>query len=152
MAPKLRRKVKPVIELMEALPTVILGFLAGLFFAPFLEENLAAAFSILIILPVGILAFAYIWSRLPTQIRWLLPDGWQPLILIPVVVFLGWFCVAMSPVIELNFFDGNIRSWITNDLGITFDQRNALVVGFCNGLCGYSYHLLDYRRRYFQCA
>ncbi|MCZ2722693.1 ABC transporter permease subunit [Marinomonas sp. 15G1-11] len=133
MAPKLRRKVKPVIELMEALPTVILGFLAGLFFAPFLEENLAAAFSILIILPVGILAFAYIWSRLPAQIRWLLPEGWQPLILIPVVVLLGWFCVAMSPVIELNFFDGNIRSWVTNDLGITFDQRNALVVGFAMG-------------------
>jgi len=133
MAPKLRRKVKPVIELMEALPTVILGFLAGLFFAPFLEENLAAAFSILIILPIGILVFAFVWSRLPQQIRWLLPDGWQPLILIPVVVLLGWFCVAMSPVIEMSFFDGNIRSWVTNDLGITFDQRNALVVGFAMG-------------------
>lgn len=133
MAPALRRKVKPVIELMEALPTVILGFLAGLFFAPFLEENLAAAFSILVVLPIGILLFAYLWSRLPNQIRWLLPDGWQPLILIPVVVLLGWFCVAMSPVIELTMFDGNIRGFITNDLGITFDQRNALVVGFAMG-------------------
>lgn len=133
MAPSLRRKVKPVIELMEALPTVILGFLAGLFFAPFLEENLAAAFSILVVLPIGILLFAYLWSRLPNQIRWLLPDGWQPLILIPVVAFLGWLCVAMSPVIELVMFDGNIRGFITNDLGITFDQRNALVVGFAMG-------------------
>ena len=133
MAPGLRRKVKPVIELMEALPTVILGFLAGLFFAPFLEENLAAAFSILMVLPLGILLFAYIWSRLPNQIRWLLPDGWQPIILIPVIIFLGWFCVAMSPVIELNFFAGDMRGWITHDLGITFDQRNALVVGFAMG-------------------
>ncbi|EAQ64826.1 Binding-protein-dependent transport systems inner membrane component [Marinomonas sp. MED121] len=133
MAPALRRKVKPVIELMEALPTVILGFLAGLFFAPFLEENLAAAFSILLVLPLGILLFAFVWSRLPNQIRWLLPDGWQPLILIPVVIFLGWACVAMSPVIELNFFAGDMRGWITNDLGITFDQRNALVVGFAMG-------------------
>jgi phosphate transport system permease protein len=133
MAPALRRKVKPVIELMEALPTVILGFLAGLFFAPFLEENLAAAFSILLVLPLGILLFAYIWSRLPARIRWLLPDGWQPIILIPVIIFLGWFCVAMSPVIELNFFAGDMRSWITHDLGISFDQRNALVVGFAMG-------------------
>ncbi|MFD1382897.1 ABC transporter permease subunit [Rhodanobacter aciditrophus] len=133
MAPGLRRKVKPIIELMEALPTVILGFLAGLFFAPFLEENLAAAFSILIVLPVGILLFALLWSRLPQGIRWLVPEGWQPLVLIPVVVLLGWLCVAMSPVIELNFFDGNIRGFITNDLGITFDQRNALVVGFAMG-------------------
>ncbi|TDO97489.1 ABC transporter permease subunit [Marinomonas balearica] len=133
MAPALRRKIKPIIELMEALPTVILGFLAGLFFAPFLEENLAAAFSVLIVLPVGVLLFSFIWSRMPQQIRWLVPDGWQPLLLIPVIVFLGWMCVALSPAIELNFFDGNIRGWITNDLGITFDQRNALVVGFAMG-------------------
>lgn len=133
MAPGLRRKVKPVIELMEALPTVILGFLAGLFFAPFLEENLAATFSILLILPLGILLFAYLWSRLPTNIRWLVPEGWQPLLLIPVIIFLAWFCLMLSPVIELNFFGGNIRGWITHDLGITFDQRNALVVGFAMG-------------------
>jgi len=133
MAPALRRKVKPVIELMEALPTVILGFLAGLFFAPFLEENLAAAFSILLVLPLGILLFAYTWSRLPAKIRWLLPEGWQPIILIPVIIFLAWFCIAMSPVIELNFFAGDMRSWITHDLGISFDQRNALVVGFAMG-------------------
>jgi len=133
MAPALRRKVKPIIELMEALPTVILGFLAGLFFAPFLEENLAAAFSILLVLPLGILLFAYTWSRLPTKIRWLLPEGWQPIILIPVIIFLAWFCIAMSPVIELNFFAGDMRSWITHDLGISFDQRNALVVGFAMG-------------------
>ena len=133
MAPALRRKIKPVIELMEALPTVILGFLAGLFFAPFLEENLAATFSILVVLPVGILLFAYLWSRLPTNIRWLVPDGWQPLLLIPVIVFLAWLCLALSPTIELTFFGGNVRGWITHDLGITFDQRNALVVGFAMG-------------------
>lgn len=133
MAPALRRKIKPVIELMEALPTVILGFLAGLFFAPFLEENLAATFSVLVVLPVGILVFAYCWSRLPQNLRWLVPEGWQPLLLIPVIVFLAWLCLAMSPIIELNFFGGNIRGWITNDLGITFDQRNALVVGFAMG-------------------
>ena len=39
MAPAVRRKVKPIIELMEALPTVILGFLAGLALAPFLENT-----------------------------------------------------------------------------------------------------------------
>lgn len=138
MAAPLRRKIKPVIELMEALPTVILGFLAGLFFAPFLEENLAAAFSILIVLPVGILLFSFIWSRMPAGIRWMVPEGWQPLLLIPVIVLLGWGCVAMSPVIELSFFDGNIRGWLGEpgiifEHGITFDQRNSMVVGFAMG-------------------
>ena len=41
MAPALRRKIKPLIELMEALPTVILGFLAGLWLAPLVERYLA---------------------------------------------------------------------------------------------------------------
>ncbi|MBM6550607.1 ABC transporter permease subunit [Marinomonas ostreistagni] len=132
MAPGLRRKVKPVIELMEALPTVILGFLAGIFFAPFLEEHLAAAFSILVVLPVGILLFALLWSRMPQGIRWMVPEGWQPVLLIPLIVVLGWGCVAMSPMIELYWFDGNIRGWL-GDQGITFDQRNALVVGFAMG-------------------
>src|SRR5690606_24420414 len=35
MTPKLRGIVKPTIEIMAALPTVILGFLAGLWLAPF---------------------------------------------------------------------------------------------------------------------
>ena len=133
MAPALRRKIKPIIELMEALPTVILGFLAGLFFAPFLEEHLVAAFAILLVLPLGIVLFAYFWSRLPDRLRWLLPEGWQPMMLIPVIVLLSWLCISMSPLVELNFFEGNIRAWITNDLGINFDQRNALVVGFAMG-------------------
>ncbi len=40
MSPALRRMVKPTIEIMAALPTVILGFLAGLWFAPFWKKTL----------------------------------------------------------------------------------------------------------------
>lgn len=42
MSPKVRGLVKPTIEIMEALPTVILGFLAGLWLAPLIEEHLLA--------------------------------------------------------------------------------------------------------------
>lgn len=55
MAPGMRRKVKPVIELMEAMPTVILGFFAGLFLAPYLEAHLPGIFSLLLLTPIGIL-------------------------------------------------------------------------------------------------
>lgn len=53
MAPKMRQTVKPSIEIMEALPTVILGFLAGLWLAPYVETHLAGVFALLIILPFG---------------------------------------------------------------------------------------------------
>ena len=40
---------------------------------------------------------------------------------------------ALSPVLELYLFGGDVRQFITNDLGIDFDQRNALVVGIAMG-------------------
>jgi len=133
MVPGLRRKVKPFIELMEALPTVILGFLAGLWLAPFMEENLPGIFAILIIVPFSVLAFGYAWAQLPQRLRFLIPDGWDALLLIPVIILSTLFSLWISGGIEVLLFDGNMRSWLSNDLGITFDQRNALVVGIAMG-------------------
>ena len=133
MAPGMRRKVKPVIELMEAMPTVILGFFAGLFLAPYLEGHLPGVFSLFVVMPFGILLAGFIWSRLPESIRLRVPDGWEAAILIPVILFTGWGALTLSPFLETWFFGGDMRLWITNDLGITYDQRNALVVGIAMG-------------------
>ncbi|MBF8657718.1 ABC transporter permease subunit [Pseudomonas putida] len=133
MAPGMRRKVKPVIELMEAMPTVILGFFAGLFLAPYLEGHLPGVFSLFLLMPVGILLAGFTWSRLPESIRLRVPDGWEAAILIPVILLTGWLALGMSPHLESWFFGGDMRLWITNDLGITYDQRNALVVGIAMG-------------------
>jgi len=133
MAPTLRRKVKPVIELMEALPTVILGFFAGLFLAPYLENNLPGIFSLLLLMPVGILLAGWFWSRLPENIRLSVPDGWEALLLIPVILAVGWGSLAVSGHLENWFFGGDMRLWLSNDMGIPFDQRNALVIGIAMG-------------------
>ena len=133
MAPGMRRKVKPVIELMEAMPTVILGFFAGLFLAPYLEGHLPGIFSLLLLTPIGILVAGFAWSRLPDSIRLRVPDGWESAILLPVVLLVGWASLGMSPHLENWFFGGDMRMWISNDLGITYDQRNALVVGIAMG-------------------
>ncbi|MDU8359945.1 ABC transporter permease subunit [Pseudomonas syringae group sp. J309-1] len=133
MAPGMRRKVKPVIELMEAMPTVILGFFAGLFLAPYLEGHLPGVFSLMLLTPVGILLAGFTWSRLPDSIRLRVPDGWESAILLPVVLLVGWFSLSMSPHLENWFFGGDMRMWISHDLGITYDQRNALVVGIAMG-------------------
>ncbi|WP_339080736.1 ABC transporter permease subunit [Pseudomonas sp. TMP9] len=133
MAPVLRRKIKPVIELMEALPTVILGFFAGLFLAPYLENHLPGIFSLLIFTPIGIMLTGYLWSRLPESVRLSVPDGWESVLLIPIVLAVGYVSLAMSGHLESWLFDGNMRLWLSNDLGINFDQRNALVVGLAMG-------------------
>ena len=132
MSPKMRGLVKPVIEIMEALPTVILGFLAGLWLAPYIENNLPAIFSIVILTPIGMLLFAFAWHKARKWTKHFIGEGWESALLIPIVLLVGWACVQMSPLIELWFFDGSMRQWFT-DNGITYDQRNALVVGIAMG-------------------
>lgn len=133
MAPTMRGKVKPVIELMEALPTVILGFFAGLFLAPYVEGHLPGIFSLLLLTPIGVLLAAYLWSRLPERVRLVVPDGWEAALLIPVILLIGSLSLSMSGHMENWFFGGDMRLWLSNDLGIAFDQRNALVVGLAMG-------------------
>jgi len=132
MAPAIRKVVKPSIELMEALPTVILGFLAGIWLAPYIENNLPIVFTGAILFPLLILVAGFAWSRLPQAIRRIVPGGWEAALLIPVVVATGWLVVASSPWIEILFFDGSMRQWFT-DVGIPYDQRNALIVGMAMG-------------------
>lgn len=133
MAPRMRQVVKPTIEIMEALPTVILGFLAGLWLAPVLENHLPGAFAMLLIVPLGILLFAYAWHRLPRHIKSVIPEGWEAALLIPVVIFLVWLAFSLSLPMEHFFFAGDMRAWMHNSLGISFDQRNSLVVGLAMG-------------------
>jgi len=133
MTPGLRRKVKPTIELMEALPTVILGFLAGLWLAPIIEIYLPAIFLLLIFIPTSVFITAFAWHKLPRAYKTLIPETWAPIILIPAILLAGISAFALSPVLELYAFGGDIRQFITNDLDISFDQRNALVVGIAMG-------------------
>ncbi|PKG58038.1 phosphate ABC transporter permease [Shewanella sp. Choline-02u-19] len=133
MSPKVRAVVKPTIEIMEALPTVILGFLAGLWLAPLIEHNLPGILTLLILLPSSVLSTAFAWHKLPAKWKQRLPDTYQEIMLIPVILFVGWFSFAISPGLESAFFGGDTRMFITNELGITFDQRNALVVGVAMG-------------------
>lgn len=133
MAPALRRKVKPLIELMAAMPTVILGFLAGLWLAPLIEINLPGVFFTLLFTPVVVLLFAYLWNWIPFNLRKWVPDGWQPLILVPVIVIFVWLCFAFSAPVEHLFFGGDLRAWMRSEWDVDYSQRNALVVGIAMG-------------------
>ena len=133
MTPGMRRKVKPTIEMMEALPTVILGFLAGLWLAPIIEIYLPAIILLLIFIPASVFITAFTWHKLPRETKTRIPETWAPIILIPAILIAAYAAFALSPVLELHMFGGDIRQYITNDLGIDFDQRNALVVGIAMG-------------------
>ncbi len=87
----------------------------------------------LLILPLGILATSLLWWKSPSAIRHRVPDGWEAVILIPVIIALVWASFALSMPLEHALFGGDMRSWMYNELGIGFDQRNALVIGLAMG-------------------
>lgn len=133
MAAPMRQYVKPAIEIMGALPTVILGFLAGLWLAPFMEEHLAGVFTFLIFMPVIIFAFALGWQFLPKDFLERMPEGWDAALLIPVIVIGAWLTFSLSTPLEIWLFNGSLRDWLKTSLGLDYDQRNAMVVGIAMG-------------------
>lgn len=134
MSSEMRQMVKPTIELMEALPTVILGFLAGLWLAPFVESNLPGVFLTLLLLPLSIPLFGYVWLMVPRALRQRVPAGWESALLIPVVVVLVWSCFLVAKPLEAMLFAGNMQAWMDQEFGIGYDQRNAMVVGIAMGV------------------
>ncbi|MGE0623037.1 MAG: ABC transporter permease subunit [Pseudomonadales bacterium] len=133
MAPVMRRIVKPGIEIMAALPTVILGFLAGLWLAPLIEANLSAVITIILVLPVAIALLSLLWHRLPESVTRPL-DGWYGAVIVPVIVIAVALAFALGPTLENAFFGGDSRNWFLEVMGLDYDQRNALVVGLAMGL------------------
>ena len=133
MAPKMREVVKPTIEIMAALPTVILGFLAGLWLAPFVEKHLPGVFVMLLLVPFSVLLAAACWEFVPDRFKHRIPDGWEAALLIPVIIIATYISIEISQPIENLFFAGNMPLWLTTEMGISYDQRNSLVVGFAIG-------------------
>jgi len=133
MHPDLRAKIKPTIEIMAALPTVILGFLAGLWLAPVLERIFPAMVAMIVVVPASVAVTATLWQYLPgTFIRRLRP-GMETFVLIPVIIGAVWICLGLNQPIESFLFGADYKAWFATHWGLRYDQRNALVVGFAMG-------------------
>ena len=133
MTPRMRTTVKPTIEVMAALPTVVIGFLAGLWLAPLVENNLAGVLMSLLLMPLGILVASYLWHLVPFGIKARVGDGWEAAFLLPVVALLIWLFFQLGHPIEAAFFGGDMPNWLSNTMGIKYEQRNSLVVGIAMG-------------------
>ncbi|WP_434138163.1 ABC transporter permease subunit [Photobacterium leiognathi] len=133
MSSKVRRLIKPTVELMEALPTVILGFLAGIWLAPIVDQNLTGVALSFIVLPLSMIVIGFIWSMLPGRWRSRIPNGLHIALLIPMIVLVGYGCFAVSPWLSQQLLGGDLQSYLSQHYGIGYDQRNALIVGIAMG-------------------
>lgn len=134
LAPRwLQAVVKPTVELMAAVPTVVVGFLAALWLAPRLEAYFFQGVFAVALLPVVVITAIAVWRLLPLAFRNRAPDGTELLLLAAVaavVLAVGWRAATL---LEAAFFAGDLPRWLFTELDHRYDQRNAIVVGIALG-------------------
>ncbi len=133
MHPVLKGYVKPGVEIMAALPSVVLGFLAGLWLAPAVERIVPGLFMLPLVEPPAILGALLLWRTLPRSVRGRFRPGTEVFVLIPVVLIGAWVAFALGGLVEQRLLAGDYRGWLLAALGLTYDQRNSLVVGVAMG-------------------
>jgi phosphate transport system permease protein len=141
--PGLKRIIKPGIEIMASLPSVVLGFLAALWLAPIIEDRIPSVLTICLAIPSSAMLIGYLWNLLPIRIRILIPKGWEFVIFLPAIVLVSVLAWKAGPLVESFFFNvtdpvtgermADFRLWWEAWTGNQFQQRNSLVVGFMMG-------------------
>jgi phosphate transport system permease protein len=74
-----------------------------------------------------------LWKRLPTRILRRLKPGLELALILPLLVLAAWVSLEIAPYLEAWLFKGDFRLWLASALGLTYDQRNSLVVGLAMG-------------------
>jgi len=143
LRPEYRQVVKPVMEIMASLPSVVLGFLAGLWLAPLVDPRLISLFCAVGILAPAALFAGFLWSALPQPIRRQVKPGMEFLWLLPFLALCAFAAWKSGPAVEAAFFTvkdtasglpiADFREWWRQTTGATYDSRNSLVVGFVMG-------------------
>jgi len=133
MHPSIKRWVKPTVEIMAALPSVVLGFIAGLWLAPMMERVVPGFFLMPLVIPVLILLALVLWHLTPGSIRGRFRMGTEVFLIVPIVLAGCGLSFYLGGRLEAWLMASDYRQWLLNTLGLTFDQRNSLVVGFAMG-------------------
>ena len=132
--PRVREMIKPTVEVMAAIPTVIIGFLAALWLAPIIEKSLGAVFLSIVFVPVGLMITIIIWQamRKNESLR-RLERGYEFIAIAPVIVLSIAIATTLGPLAQDLLFDGNLKQWLFTEMGTRYDPRNCIVIAFAMG-------------------
>lgn len=150
MPPSVKRVVKPVMEIMASLPSVVLGFFGALYLAPRMEDKVPALVCMVILIPSLAALIAWFWTTRPAAWRNKFSNGLEYIVMTPVILLCAWFCWEYlgywleQPFISLtrgimslwgagDFQAASFADLWRNGFGMPYEQRNSLVVGFVMG-------------------
>lgn len=129
--PGFKRTIKPVVEIMAAIPSVVIGFLIALWLAPRIERWLLAVFLSLVTVPLVFVTFMSFWQAV-RRYDWAkrIEAGYEFLALVPVLLAgVGLASLLMTPVESL-VFGGDFKLWLSQVMGLGYDQRNSIIIAF----------------------
>ncbi len=135
MRPRLKKYIKPGVEIMAAIPSVVIGFLAGLWLAPLMDHVIVTFFLSYILVPVCIFLTIISWKRFGTRAHiGRFATGYEFMLIVPAIVLGVVLAYFLSGVLETSLFGGDFKLWLFDMLGVRYDQRNSMVIAFALGM------------------
>ena len=134
MSPRLRDRIKPVIELLAAIPTVVIGAIAAVAVAPVFYQEFAGFLGMLLMIPAGVAGVAVFVTKRGDAVaaRWQLET--LPLKISPLVLVLAVVGYLMGKELEVLFFTGDLGRFLVDTYSISMAQRNTILLGFSLGI------------------
>ncbi|HTU24616.1 MAG TPA: hypothetical protein VMF30_04420, partial [Pirellulales bacterium] len=117
MRPPLRAKIKPALEMMASLPSVVLGFLAGAVVAPFVEGSILTIVCSFFTVPTALVGGAYLWQLLPHRVT-LSAGRWRVAMMCLMLPLGVLWSIGCAPWIERTWFAGDIVAWLDGQVGV----------------------------------
>ena len=120
LKPSTKARVKPVVEMMASLPSVVLGFIAALVLAPLVEGSVPAVMASFVTAPFALLAGAYLWQSIPEHLTRRCSGSVK---IVAVAVMLASGILLARPVgaaAEALLFAGDMKRWLDGQIGGPF--------------------------------
>jgi len=114
---KVRAIVKPTMEMMASLPSVVLGFVAALVMAPVVETWIAAVLLVFLVVPTALMVAAYLWQMIPLRVALRIQGFPKFLSTVGVVLLAIYGAIKLGDVFEEAFFSGDFKAWVNGDVG-----------------------------------
>lgn len=111
-----RARVKPIIEVMASLPSVVLGFLAALVFAPMVEGHVVGVLSVMLVGPFFLLLGAHFWQLLPRNVAPRVA-ALRPVFAFAAIAIGAVVAWQVAPALEALLFEGNFKAWLQGRAG-----------------------------------
>jgi phosphate transport system permease protein len=135
--PLVRQTVKPAMEMMASLPSVVLGFIAALILAPIVETWIAAVLMVFVAVPLALMVGGYLWQFLPGFVARRFQGLARFGLMFAMLLLAFWICYRLGWVFEELVFEGDLKAWANGDIGSGVPFMTLVLTPVCTFALGF---------------